>query len=339
MSTDRPRADPLPGLAVQVFPAETIWVSSGANEGDALGPAETCEPGDVYQLERGAEPLRLLLAAPQWGTAHWRVGEGSRVGRAGDALLAVGLLTLMAPDADKVELLVIRLEPTGAHYALPLSAMAPRVDYTLLQVTGDPGRVRLADWLCVAFARGTRITLSDGAQVPVEALEPGARILTRDHGAQPLRWVGRATLRAAGAFAPVVISRGTLGNAGDLVVSQHHRIFLYQRGPERIGGRAELLVQARHLVDGARVHLRSGGFTDWFSLVFDRHEIIYAEGIPAESLLVTEATLRRLPEELAQTVRAEFPGLRHVQHFGTEAAREALDALDRSTLFRDPGRD
>ena len=30
-------------------------------------------------------------------------------------------------------------------------------------------------------------------------------LLTRDHGPQPLRLLGRATLRAHGAFAPVVI--------------------------------------------------------------------------------------------------------------------------------------
>ena len=36
-------------------------------------------------------------------------------------------------------------------------------------------------------------------------------------------------VRAVGAFAPVVISAGTLGNGGDLILSQHHRVFLYQR--------------------------------------------------------------------------------------------------------------
>ena len=83
---------------------------------------------------------------------------------------------------------------------------------------------------------------------------------------------------------------------------------------------------------------REGGFVDYHSLVFDRHEIIYAEGIPAESLMVNEATVSRLPPELADEVRARFPGLSQSQHFGTEAGRELLDAAARDALLRRPGR-
>jgi len=41
--------------------------------------------------------------------------------------------------------------------------------------------------------------------------------------------------------------------------------------------------------------------------------------------MVTEATLSRLPAELADAVKARFPGLSQLQHFGTEAARVALE--------------
>ena len=170
----------------------------------------------------------------------------------------------------------------------------------------------------------------------VEDLRPGDRILTRDHGAQPLRFIGRATLRATGVFAPVVIPQGVLGNSGALIVSQQHRMFLYQR--RRLPGlpTAELLVQARHLVDHETVFIREGGFVDWFSLVFDRHEIIYAEGIPAESLMVNDATVNRLPPEIATEVRRRFPGLAQVQHFGTEAGRKFLEAIGPAALYQTP---
>ena len=163
-------------------------------------------------------------------------------------------------------------------------------------------------------------------------------MLTRDHGGQPIRWVGSTTLRAVGAFAPVVIAAGTLGNSGDLIVSQHHRMFLYQR--ERKPGLAtsELLVQAKHLVDNKNIFIREGGFVDFFSLVFDRHEIIYAEGVPAESLMVNDATVNRLPSELSEDVKARFPGLSQNQHFGTEAGRQFLDAIGPEALFKAPAR-
>ncbi|MFM7446943.1 MAG: Hint domain-containing protein, partial [Tabrizicola sp.] len=185
----------------------------------------------------------------------------------------------------------------------------------------------------VSFARGTMISLATGAQVRIETLKPGDKVLTRDHGPQPLRLLGRATLRAHGAFSPVVIHAGTLGNSGDLIVSQHHRMFLYQR--KRFPGLAtsELLVQAKHLVDGENIFIREGGAVEYFSLVFDSHEIIYAEGIPAESLMVNDATVSRLPPDIAAEVSRSFPGLAQVQHFGTEASRQFLSKLGPATLY------
>jgi len=332
------RRPSLPAHVAHAYETRAIRVSSGANLGDEIGGAGDCEPGDVYRLDPQARILRLMLRpAGRAGHAHV-LAEGSQIGQPGESLAFGALLTLMAPDGDRVEVIHARHPASGISLAMPLSPLVPRIDYTLLAASAEIGEIHLGDTLCVSFVAGTRITLPGGAQVAIETLEPGDRILTRDHGPQPVRWVGKATLRARGAFAPVVISAGTLGNLGDLVVSPHHRIFLYQRGPRRLGGTAEILVQAKHLVDGDSVQRREGGFVDYFSLVFDRHEIIYAEGIPAESLMVNEATVSLLPAELADEVRARFPGLSQVQHFGTEAARDLLDAAARATFFRPPDR-
>lgn len=325
-----------PGYACQVFPAAAVVVRMGANLGDPIGPPEEVCLGDVYQLARSAEPVRLMIApmaeAGSGGRRH-RIAEGSEVGLPGAPVELCGRLTLMASGGDLVELLVLR--PGAAELvALPLSPMAPKLDYTLIKAEADAGSARLADLVCLSFGRGTLIALADGRQVAIETLAPGDRVLTRDHGPQPVRWVGRTTLRALGSFAPVVITAGTLGNSGDLIVGQHHRMFLYQRNRSRLGKTAELLVQAKHLVDGERVFLRQGGYVDYVSLIFDRHEIVYAEGIPAESLMVNDATLSLLPEELAAEVKARFPGLSQHQHFGTEAGRPALDGLDAAELYR-----
>lgn len=329
-----------PHYACHVFRADDIFVQAGANLGDAIGDAdEVCE-GDIYHLELDAGPQRLyLLPGEGGGSRGLTVADGSEVGAPGDPVTLSTRLTLMAPDGDTVEILMLRHRAQGRTsvseaYALPLSPMAPKTDYTLIRVDATPGDTRLADIVCISFARGTRIALANGKQVAIETLSPGDRILTRDHGPQPLRWVGRATLRAVGAFAPVVITAGTLGNSGDLIVGQHHRMFLYQRDRDRVTDTAELLVQAKHLADDDRIFLREGGFVDYFSLVFDRHEIIYAEGIPAESLMVNDATLTHLPDELAAEVRARFPGLSQNQHFGTEAGRRTLDEIGAGRLFQ-----
>ena len=324
---DRPS---LPGHACQVLAADDIYVCHGANQDDGLmGPDQVCL-GDIYRLEDDHHPQRLVVTRQEG--AGQRVGAGSAVGRAGDAIRLEARYALMGDEGDRVELLLLAL-PDGSRFALPLSPMAAGTEYTLLKIEEAPADSGLSDLLCISFARGTMITLASGAQRAIEDLRPGDRVLTRDHGGQPIRWIGRATLKAVGPFAPVVITAGTLGNAGDLIVSQHHRMFLYQRERRAGMATAELLVQARHLIDGERIFLREGGFVDYLSLVFDRHEIIYAEGVPAESLMVNDATVNRLPAELSADVKARFPGLSQVQHFGTEAGREFLDAVGSKTLF------
>lgn len=321
-----------PGLPVQtcqVFAAADIFVALGVNAGDGLMSPDEVSLGDIYELDPGAAPQRLALKLSGSGQC---IAAESEVGGPGDRIRLIARYHMMDPEAATVELLLMEVAG-GARVALPLSPMGKGREYELVSVEEAPQDVALADLVCVSFARGTRITLADGQQKRIEALVPGDMILTRDHGRQPLRWLGRATLRAAGAFAPVVIGRDWLGNAGDLIVSQHHRIFLYQRA--RFAGipTSELLVQAKHLVDGESVFIREGGFVDYFSLVFDRHEIVYAEGLPCESLMVNEATLTRLPSELADEVRARFPGLSQSQHFGTEADRQVLDEIGRDRLI------
>jgi hypothetical protein len=314
----------MPAQACQVLDAHDIFVSLGVNQGDGLtGPDEVCA-GDIYQIDPDHRPLRLMVETGPDGVQ--RIATASAVGHPGDAVTIEARHDLMGDQGDRVSLLLLSL-PDGSRFVLPLSPMAVGTDYTLVRTEQAPEATGLADLLCVSFLRGTRIALANGEQRPIETLHPGDRVLTRDHGGQPLLWVGKATLRAVGPFAPVVIPKGTLGNGGDLIVSQHHRMFLYQRRKLEGMATSELLVQARHLVDGDRIFLREGGFADYFSLVFDRHEIIYAEGVPAESLMVSETTLHRLPPEMAEDVRKRFPGLNQNQHFGTEAGRAFLDKV------------
>ncbi len=318
-----------PPQACMVFDAQDIFVTSGVNSGDPLDLPDAVCAGDIYELDPAATPLRLVVEGQG---ATQRIAHGSDAGKPGQALTTAARYTLMADDGARVDLLLLQLGPQGPLLALPLSPIAPARDYTLLSIDTAPGAAQLTDLLCLSFGRGTRVALAAGSPRSIETLQPGDLILTRDHGPQPLRWVGRATLRALGPFAPVVIAAGALGNIGDLIVSQHHRMFLYQRRAGRIGP-SEVLVQARHLINDDTVYLRSGGFTDYFALVFDQHEIIYAEGIPVESLLITEATLSRLPPDLSDDMRTRFPDLSQSQHFGTELGRQALDG----TALRRPG--
>jgi hypothetical protein len=313
-------------------------VSIGVNLDEGLSSLDEACAGDIYQLAHGATPQKLLLA--RGGTGQI-VAQGSGLGTPGAHVTIAARFTMLAPGGDRLELLALHIAAgdtdAGGYYILPLSPMGEKIEYTLIRVDEPQPNERLIDLLCISFGRGTMITMGDGSQIPIEHLAVGDRILTRDHGPQALLWIGQVTLRAVGAYAPVVISAGVLGNAGNLVVSQHHRMFLYQRNRAKGVPKSEILVQAKHLVNGDTVYMRESGFIDYYSLVFDAHEIIYAEGIPAESLMVSEATVSRLPPELAAEVKQRFPEVSQNQHFGVEAGPNDLAALGLHSTNRNKG--
>ena len=286
--------------------ARALRVQTGANAGDPLPAPADSVCGDYYRLDENAAPLTLMLDLDAPDGAG-RLAPGSDLGHAGDPVRLEGRLSLMAPDGDLVEVLVLDLGT--ARVALPLSPLLARHVYTLIAADLSPGPIRLAAVVAGAFARGTRVALADGRQCAVEDLVPGDAVITRDHGAQVLRWKGAVTLRAEGGFAPVVVQPGVMGNPGPLAVSPHHRLFLYRRDARDLAGASGLLVQARHLVDDSAILRREGGLVTYVHILFDRHQIVYAEGCPSESLHPGHCALDALEQDSRDEVLTLFPDL------------------------------
>jgi len=308
-----------------VYPASDITVIEGVAEGDPMTFADDLVMDDVYALDPRSGRRRLALIMQD---GHFAVAPDGDAGRPGNRIHLDCCLTLMAPDGTTCEALILvetESDEVAEVHVLPFVPLAPRLGYRLVGVDRHAATVRLAEIAYVSFTRGTHITLGSGAQVPVERLAVGDRVLTRDDGPQPIRWIGQTTLRASGALAPVVIAKGVLHNENDLVVSPDHRIFVYQR-QDRVGaGRAEVLVKARHLINGTTVFQRDGGFVEYFQLLFDDHQIIYAEGIAAESLLIDPRTRPALPAEA--TVTGHAPR-RHQAYEVQESLLSGADAVD-----------
>lgn len=281
-------------LTVEVFAASDVTATAGVTVGDPMSFADELVMDDVYQLRGAAalQPLALLSGS-----------DGlQRADAPHNVVHLDSCLTLMAKDGGTHDVLVlveVADETVAAIYILPLGELVPGLEYRLVGVARHTATRRFAEAASGSFARGTHITMGDGDMRPIETLQPGDVILTRDAGKQPIRWIGQATLRATGSFAPVVITKGALHNENDLVLRPDHRLFVYQRQDQIGVGRAEVLVKARHLVDGDAVVRRRGGFIDYFQLIFDEHHIIYAEGIAAESHLVDPRNRAALPEEAA----------------------------------------
>lgn len=133
------------------------------------------------------------------------------------------------------------------------------------------------------FASGTRIETASGL-CEVQDITDGTLILTADHGLQPVRRVLAKRVDGTGDLAPVRIAAGTLGNVRDLYVSPHHRMVLSGWQAELLTGEPEVLVAAGQLASGSdRIHRQPVGTVDYLHLLFDRHEIIFAEGAATES--------------------------------------------------------
>ena len=325
-----------PTHALPVYGSAMLRVVNGANLGDGLGHADELQLEDTYALAHDAAPVRLAVQTGAQG--HFTIANSTATGTPGARLVLDSCLTLMTRQSEVVEVLVlVEVDQDGniaEIYGLPLAPVEPRTDYLLVGIEREVARARMAQLACTSFTRGTHITLSTGAQRPIEELRVGDRVLTRDDGPQEVRWIGQTTHRAVGEFAPIVITAGTLHNACDLVVSPDHRLFIYQRSDRLGAGRAELLVKARHLVNGDTIFVQPGGFVDYFQLLFDRHQIVFAEGIATETLLADQRTQAALPREVAAKILKGRGGHGDAAHLDFEVARKLLDRPDAAEILR-----
>ncbi|RCW85059.1 Hint domain-containing protein [Paracoccus lutimaris] len=169
----------------------------------------------------------------------------------------------------------------------------------------------------ICFRNGTLI-LTERGNVAVEDLRPGDMVITRDHGPQPLRWIGskqidETLLQAFDTLRPVRIRAGVLGRnlpERDLYVSQQHRILIDSKIAQRMFGTPEILVAAKHLtgIEGIEID-DSRESLDYFHLLFDRHEIICSEGAQTESLFTGPEALKSVDPAARAEIMALFPEL------------------------------
>ncbi len=139
------------------------------------------------------------------------------------------------------------------------------------------------------FTRGTRIRTAAGER-RIETLRSGDLIPTLDNGLQPIRWIGKSPL-SEGLLAvrpdlrPIRIAAGALGNSAELVVSPHHRMHVTGWRAEVLFGQPQVLVAARDLVNDRTITVApAAGGVEYWHILFERHELIWAEGALSESL-------------------------------------------------------
>ena len=191
---------------------------------------------------------------------------------------------------------------------------------------------RNIETIVMCFTPGTRIATPGGA-VPVQRLKVGDLVLTRDHGAQPIRWIGRrevtgAELAADPSLQPVRIRKGALGHGlpeRGIEVSRQHRMLMGAARAQLMFGEDEVLVRACHLTHLPGVREMERDAVTYIHLLFDRHELVLAEGAWSESFQPGERTLGGMEEEMRAEIYKLFPGLK-VEDY--ESARVTLKGFE-----------
>jgi autotransporter passenger strand-loop-strand repeat protein len=280
------------GTQVESGATQYVW-SGGADTGTSIassGTESVSSGGSAVSVTLDGGWLQVQSGGMVAGGIDFAVGS-SVVQLGGTALPTVPISGFGA--GDRIELTNIAFDPqaptptydsgtgdlhfteNGSAYALHIEATSNYAgdNFTLSNQSGTTITV-------TCFAPGTRIATPTG-EVAVEDLRPGDPVLTASGHARPVRWLGKQTV--ATRFAdpltawPIRIRAGALGAnrpSRDLLLSPGHALLL--------GG---VLVQAGALVNGSTIAraVRVPERLRYFHVELDSHDLLLAEGVPAES--------------------------------------------------------
>ena len=238
--------------AVHVGAGYTLEVGNAAGFSGAV----QIDPGGTLRIDAGAAPTGSIsmsggtidLRGLAFGTGQSVTYNGSTLVVGGDTLNVGGGLT-------------------GGRFTVSADATTAGAGTMIVEAP--------------CYAAGTRIATPQG-ETAVEMLRPGDQVRTADGRVAPVRWVGQTTrmLRQAPQAAPIRIAPGAFGPGlprRELLVSPDHAI--------AVDGH---LIHAGRLVNGATIRQDDTlPAVTYVHVELDRHDLLLAEGLPAESYLDT----------------------------------------------------
>ena len=186
----------------------------------------------------------------------------------------------------------------------------------------------------ICFTPGAQILTNMGERA-IETLKVGDMVVTRDNGLRPIRWIGQLTVTGTGRFAPVSIAPGVMGGGRKpLVVSPQHRMLFTGYRAELLFGEREVLIPAKHLVDGRDVIQQDRHAITYIHIMLDRHEVIYADGFATESFHAGDTGLSTISEAARNELFTLFPDLRSIGGQYGQTARLCLKQHEARLLIR-----
>lgn len=185
------------------------------------------------------------------------------------------------------------------------------------------------DYICF---EETASIMTENGYVPVSELKVGDLVKTEDNGFQVIRWIGSSTVNGTGKNAPIKISAGILGCIDDLYVSPLHRIEISQPELELVFDVRDVLVPAKFLLNGSTITRCPRGSVTYYHLLFDDHQIIWANGVKCESLHIGKTAIGFMAEESQEEIMEIFPTLAQEDFTLGPLARLSLTKSEASLL-------
>jgi len=314
--------------------------STDTYEGGVTGHEVTAYPWKGFTSYEAGQDATIHDDDGQldWYGQDTGTGETMDIGGQSHDIHWSGTITTRFADSDgteHVEELIYTYTSEG-YYVIPMDGSAFDGGSTIRCFQGgwnDTDGIDYDEVIC--FTPGCRID-TDRGPVAAAALRLGDRVQTADNGYQRLRWIGRSDLpglkRIAANLHPVRLRRDAFGPgrpARDIAVSPQHRFCL--PGGDMLFHSEEILAPAKGLVDGRRVlRDRAAAGLSYIHLLFDRHEVIFCEGMATESFQPSPRNMKVLSRQARTRLQREI---------GTDppeyiAARPVLRPWEAPLLFQ-----
>lgn len=191
------------------------------------------------------------------------------------------------------------------------------------------------------FTPGTRILTPHGEKL-VQDLVIGDRIVTRDNGVQKIAWTGSksfsgADLAMASHLQPILIKAGALGSGvpeHDMMVSPNHRMLVCSHLTQLYFEDDEVLAAAKHMVGVEGIMQIDVIRMTYIHFMFERHEVIMANGAWTESFHANDYTLQAVGNSQRNEIFELFPDLATTQgRKNYEAVRRVLKKRETTKLI------
>jgi hypothetical protein len=226
--------------------------------------------------------------------------------------------------AEKIELSRRNTVKTGLKIGAILGAMA---------VTRVDKAIACGMHACNCFLKGTKILTAEGER-KIEDLAIGDLLPTMFGGLRPVQWIGRYPIKRSDPSKPWVkdalpvrIARSALAHGvphTDLYVTGGHALLI-----EGVLVPAELLINGTTI---SRDDSREDDELEYIHVKLESHDVIYAEGAPAETLISVQESAVNFADYLRRYGTAATDDEHCAPHINIWGGRPELVSRLRSAL-------